>query len=88
MEWEDELDRGFLVGIRAEVHNRLGVLAAVAANISATETNIEHVSVAERDGDTSSLTFQLQVRDRHHLDRVMRSINAMPDVLRVSRAGT
>jgi RelA/SpoT family (p)ppGpp synthetase len=88
VEWEDELDRTFLVGIRAEVHNRLGVLAAVAANISATETNIEHVSVAERDGDTSSLTFQLQVKDTNHLERVMRSIDAMPDVLRVSRMGT
>jgi len=86
VEWQDELDRTFMVGIRAEVHNRLGVLAAVAANISATETNIEHVSVAERDGDTSSLTFQLQVKDRTHLKRVMRSIDSMPDVLRVSRA--
>jgi RelA/SpoT family (p)ppGpp synthetase len=88
VEWEDELDRTFLVGIRAEVHNRLGVLAAVAANISATETNIEHVSVTERDGDTSSLTFQLQVKDTTHLERVMRSIDAMPDVLRVSRMDT
>ena len=63
VEWEAELDRTFIVEIRAEVKNRLGVLAAVAANISATGTNIEHVSVVERDGDMSSLTFQLQVKD-------------------------
>jgi RelA/SpoT family (p)ppGpp synthetase len=88
VEWEQELDRTFIVEIRAEVQNRLGVLAAVAANISATNTNIEHVSVVERDGNTSSLTFQILVKDTKHLDKVLRSINSMPDVLRVQRTST
>jgi (p)ppGpp synthase/HD superfamily hydrolase len=88
VEWEEGLDRTFMVEIRAEVQNRLGVLAAVAANISATETNIEHVSVVERDGDTSSITFLLQVMDRAHLDKVLKSIIAMPDVLAVARTST
>ncbi len=86
--WEENLDRTFMVEIRAEVHNQLGVLAAVAANISATETNIEHVSVVERDGDTSSITFLLQVNDVGHLERVLRSIRAMPEVLSATRTGT
>ena len=86
--WEKELDRTFMVEIRVEVHNQLGVLAAVAANISATQTNIEHVSVVERDGDTSSITFLLQVKDTAHLDRVLRSIRTMSEVLSVSRTGT
>ena len=85
---EEELERTFMVEIRAEVRNKLGVLAAVAANISATETNIEHVDVVERDGDTSSLTFLLQVRNRSHLDRVLKSIKSMPDVLDVIRTST
>ena len=88
VQWEADLDRTFTVEIRADVHNRLGVLAAVAANISATETNIEHVSVVERDGDTSSLIFLLQVSDTTHLDRVIRSIHSMPEVLAVHRSGT
>jgi guanosine-3',5'-bis(diphosphate) 3'-pyrophosphohydrolase len=88
VQWEDRIDRTFLVEIRAEVQNKLGVLAAVAANISSTETNIEHVSVVERDGDISSITFLLQVHDHAHLDRVLRSIRAMPDVLSVSRTST
>jgi (p)ppGpp synthase/HD superfamily hydrolase len=88
VEWEEELKRTFMVEIRAEVRNKLGVLAAVAANISAAETNIEHVDVVERDGDISSLTFLLQVRNRSHLDRVLRSIRSMPDVLDVVRTST
>jgi (p)ppGpp synthase/HD superfamily hydrolase len=88
VEWEKKLDRSFPVEIRAEVKNRLGVLAAVAANISATQTNIEHVQVVERDGDTSSLTLLLQVRDQAQLERVLRTISTMPDVLSVTRTNT
>ena len=88
VEWEMQLERTFPVEIRAEVHNRLGVLAAVAANISATGTNIEHVQVVERDGDTSSLTFLLQVKDSAQLDQVLRSVRSMTDVMTVVRTNT
>jgi GTP diphosphokinase / guanosine-3',5'-bis(diphosphate) 3'-diphosphatase len=88
VEWQRKLNRTFPVEIRAEVRNRLGVLAAVAANISSTETNIEHVQVVERDGDSSSLIFLLQVNGKDQLERVMRSIRAMPDVLSVARTNT
>jgi RelA/SpoT family (p)ppGpp synthetase len=88
VQWEEKLDRTFLVEIRTEVKNKLGVLAAIAANISSTQTNIEHVSVVERDGEISSITFLLQVIDSAHLDRVMRSIRAMPDVISASRTST
>jgi hypothetical protein len=42
----------------------------------------------ERDGDSSSLIFLLQVDGREQLDRVLRSIRAMPDVLAVTRTNT
>ncbi|HZF26360.1 MAG TPA: bifunctional GTP diphosphokinase/guanosine-3',5'-bis pyrophosphate 3'-pyrophosphohydrolase [Steroidobacteraceae bacterium] len=83
--WEKKLDRLFSSEIRVEVANRMGVLAAVAASIAGTETNIDHVSLVERDVDTSALIFELQVRDRKHLARVMRTIRNMPDVLKVMR---
>jgi RelA/SpoT family (p)ppGpp synthetase len=83
--WEKKLDRLFSSEIRVEVANKMGVLAAVAASIAGTETNIDHVSLVERDVDTSTLIFELQVRNRKHLARVMRTIRAMPDVLKVHR---
>jgi (p)ppGpp synthase/HD superfamily hydrolase len=39
----------------------------------------------ERDVSTSHLKFQVQVRDRQHLARVIRTIRSMPDVRRVYR---
>ena len=83
--WQPDLNRLFAVEVRVEVANRMGVLAAVAADIAAMQTNISHVSVVERDGDASIMTFELQVKDRKQLAQVIRSIRRMPDVLRVAR---
>ena len=83
--WRPSPERLFNSEIRIYVVNRTGVLAAVAAAIASTETNIHHVSIEEQEGDASILTFELKVRDRKHLARVMRVIRRMPDVTRVSR---
>jgi RelA/SpoT family (p)ppGpp synthetase len=83
--WEATEGRMFASEIQLEINNRVGVLAAVASAIAGTETNIDQVSLEERDGNSSSLRFQLQVRDRKHLARVMRTIRRMPDVQRVFR---
>jgi len=83
--WQTTPERLFSAQIRVDVPNRMGVLAAVAAAIASTETNIDHVSVEERDADTSVLVFELKVRDRKHLARIIRTIRRMPDVLRVTR---
>jgi GTP diphosphokinase / guanosine-3',5'-bis(diphosphate) 3'-diphosphatase len=83
--WQATPDRVFTSQIRVDVPNRMGILAAVAATIAATETNIERVSVEERESETSVLDFELRVRDRAQLAAVIRSIRRMPEVLRVVR---
>jgi GTP diphosphokinase / guanosine-3',5'-bis(diphosphate) 3'-diphosphatase len=83
--WQTSPDREFSSEIRVYVANRTGVLAAVAAAIASTETNIDHVSIDEQDSDASILTFELRVRDRKHLAHIVRVIRRMPDVTRVTR---
>jgi len=83
--WETSLDRLFSSEIRIEVVNKMGVLAQVAAAIADAQTNIDHVTLSSRDGDTSVMNFELKVRDRKHLARIMRMIRNMPDVMRVTR---
>jgi (p)ppGpp synthase/HD superfamily hydrolase len=84
--WQALPDRLFSSEMRVEVANRTGVLAAVAAAISSTDTNIDRVSVEERDSDTSELVFELKVHDRQHLARIVRMIRRMSDVQRVTRS--
>ena len=83
--WQSAPDRLFSSEIRVYVANRTGVLAGVAAAIASADTNIHHVSIEEQEGDASILTFELKVRDRRQLARVMRVIRRLPDVTRVSR---
>jgi RelA/SpoT family (p)ppGpp synthetase len=83
--WQITPEREFSSEIRVYVANRTGVLAAVAAAIASTETNIDHVSIDEQDSDASILTFELRVHDRKHLARIVRVIRRMPDVTRVTR---
>ncbi|HXZ59849.1 MAG TPA: bifunctional (p)ppGpp synthetase/guanosine-3',5'-bis(diphosphate) 3'-pyrophosphohydrolase [Steroidobacteraceae bacterium] len=83
--WQSAPDRLFSSEIRVHVVNRTGVLAAVAAAIASTETNIDHVSIDEQDVDAAVLTFELRVRDRRQLARLVRVIRRMPDVTRVTR---
>ncbi|HTC51063.1 MAG TPA: RelA/SpoT family protein [Steroidobacteraceae bacterium] len=83
--WQATHERVFSSQIRVDVPNRMGILAAVAAAIAATETNIERVSVEERESESSVLDFELRVRDRAQLAVVIRTIRRMPDILRVTR---
>ncbi|HEY0767295.1 MAG TPA: bifunctional (p)ppGpp synthetase/guanosine-3',5'-bis(diphosphate) 3'-pyrophosphohydrolase [Steroidobacteraceae bacterium] len=83
--WQSAPDRLFSSEIRVYVVNRTGVLAAVAAAIASTETNIDHVSIDEQDSDTAVLTFELRVHDRRQLALLVRVIRRMADVTRVTR---
>ena len=83
--WAPKIERLFGVELRLEVANRVGVLAAIAAAIASTDTNIDNVDLQERDPQTSSLAVEVRVRDRRHLANVIRVVRRMPDVLRLSR---
>jgi RelA/SpoT family (p)ppGpp synthetase len=84
--WQAASDRLFSSEIRVYVVNRTGMLAAVAAAIANLETNIDRVAIEEHGSDAVILTFELRVRDRKHLARIVRVIRRMPDVVRVTRS--
>ncbi len=85
VQWQPDIDGEFVAEVRIDVTNQKGVLATIAAEISELESNIENVSIEERDGLDTALNFTLTVRDRRHLARVMRCIRKLPAVMRISR---
>jgi nitrate reductase NapAB chaperone NapD len=62
------------------------MLAALSAAIAGTNTNVNHVTIDQRDAETQVLIFIVEVTDRAQLARIMRVVRRMPDVLRVVRA--
>jgi (p)ppGpp synthase/HD superfamily hydrolase len=84
--WEATGRRTFSSEIQLEINNRVGVLAAVTSIAGQHETNIDQVSAGgTRREQLSAHDFQLQVRNRKHLARVIKTIRRMPEVQRVVR---
>jgi len=86
VEWQPGIKGEFPAEIRVYVKNQKGVLATIAAEISETGSNIENVSIEERDGLDTSMNFTVAVHDRAHLARVMRCVRKLPAVMRISRS--
>jgi len=83
--WQESIDRDFSSQIQVDTINKTGVLAEVAATIADSDSNIEQVSVLDRQDDCTILTFLLQVKNRTHLARIMRNVRKMKTVIRVAR---
>lgn len=86
VEWSDEPVRAFETGIRVTIANGKGVLARVAAALAAAEADITHVDMdEERTQDSVELRFIISVRDKAHLDAVLRNLKRQPSVMRAKR---
>ena len=85
VEWAPEADRMFDVAIRVTVANQRGVLAKVAAAIAEAGSNIDNVSMDEERGVYTAMHFTIQVHNRLHLARVMKSLRRIPEVMRITR---
>jgi len=72
--WDHDVSGDYRVQLRIVVDNKPGVLATVAASIAEGDSNIENVEYQERDQQTSTLLFTIEVRNRKHLADVMRRV--------------
>ncbi len=85
--WSDDIDAEFPAEVRLDANNQRGVLATVAATISEADSNISNVSLDEREGNVTTMTFVLTTRSRVHLARILRRLRSIPQVLRIARTG-
>jgi len=84
--WADEPVRAFEVGIVVTVVNGKGVLARVAAAIASAESDIVHLGMPDEVAqDALDLRFVITVRDRTHLEHVLRTLRWTQSVLRATR---
>lgn len=86
VQWEDEIEGEFPVGLRVDVSNKRGVLAMIAAAVAEMGANIENVTMEEREGKYVTMAFMLSVRDRNHLAKIMRYLHSNRQVLKLTRS--
>ena len=85
MIWGDPLYRTFQTQLHIEAKDSPGVLAKVAAAISACEANINDLSIEPHGGGFAVLKLLLEVRSRQHLADVLRRVRQTAVVLKASR---
>jgi len=86
VEWAEEPTRLFEAAISLLLRNGKGVLAQVAAAVSAAEADISHIDMGDEPaGESAELHLTLSVRDRLHLAEVMRMLKRSAAVLHVAR---
>jgi len=83
--WADDAEGEFTCMARLDVSNKPGVLARSATIISDEGANIENVEVEDRDGLSTSILYQITVRDRNHLASIIKRLRKLPNVMSIQR---
>ncbi len=83
--WDEQTSKHFTVRIDVITRQERGVLGRIAAEISAADANITHVSMQDEASSTVPVHFTIQVESRQHLAQVIRYVRRVPQVQRVVR---
>jgi (p)ppGpp synthase/HD superfamily hydrolase len=85
VEWDPRITRLFQAAINVTVENQRGVLARVASEIAEAGSNIDSIAMGEDRAVFTTMHFVVEVANRQHLARVMRSLRRLPDVKKLAR---
>ena len=83
--WEDDKAGLRSVKVRVVSEDRPGLLAAVSKQISAEGVNIEAARIFQSGENRAVQTFELAVKDRKHLDGVIKKLSRVRGILSVER---
>ena len=85
LQWARDPATHFTVGLDVSADNERGVLGRIAVAIAEAESNILNVHIDDEDALIALIHFKVQVRDRTHLARVIRTLRRVKQVAKVVR---
>jgi guanosine-3',5'-bis(diphosphate) 3'-pyrophosphohydrolase len=77
----------FPIALHILARNTPGVLANISTSIGQAGSNIETVAQPEANPETATLLFNISVKNRDHMARVMRRLRRNSNIIRAHRAG-
>src|SRR5699024_1511730 len=83
--WAANTARHFATRLDITTINERGVLGRLAAEISAVNSNIIHLSMQDEVASAALLHVTLQVDSRNHLAQVIRAIRHIPQIQKIVR---
>ncbi|OEU46663.1 MAG: GTP pyrophosphokinase [Desulfobacterales bacterium S7086C20] len=87
LEWAPETNELYPVGIHVLCHDRMGLLANITSALSTAETNILDANVITRADEKAECNFTISVTDAQHLEKVIKSIKSLKNVITARRTG-
>jgi GTP pyrophosphokinase len=85
VEWDHRKEFVYPVKIEVTFMDKKGLLAAISSSISLAEANISNVNARTIGGQRGISTFELEVSNIKHLQQVIKSIEKVKGVIKVSR---
>jgi (p)ppGpp synthase/HD superfamily hydrolase len=85
VDWDEQLDKFFQVRLQVKLKHEAGAFAEVATSIAENESNINHVDVHDGSDNLRVIDFIIDVKDRVHLARIIRTIKRQTRVAKVIR---
>ena len=86
LRWSENVSGEFLVTVGVVIKHERGALAIIALAISDADGNIHDVHVDDREGHYYKVTFQILLKDRSHLARIIKSLRQISQVVKITRA--
>lgn len=83
--WAETTEGNFNVHLKVEVTANRGIIANLAASVAKNDANIDQINVNEQDASLSVVNLGLNVHNRIHLARVMKSLRRLHGVIRLTR---
>ncbi len=85
--WTTTTEGEFTTTLKVDVHRRKGILAEIAAEVTAADAGVDSIKVDERNAEVSTMIMGVTVRDRTHLARLMRRLRNVAAVINLARTG-
>jgi len=85
VQWANQVEGEYPIELRVELENERGVLAILASSLAQTDTNIETISLQEKDAHLSVVNLRIAVIGRVHLANVIRKIRKLKAVNKITR---
>ena len=85
VEWELDKEYSYPVEVSIYLENRPGMLAKITSAIADLKTNIKNITQKELEGKKALLNLLLEVKDIHHLRKIVSSLRGIKGVIEVKR---
>ena len=85
VEWDSTKEYSYPVRIRIFSGDKKGLLAEISNAISSHEANIKNAAVSTTEDQSAISTFEVEIRDLNHLNRVIKGLGKIKGVNRVER---